>query len=148
MGKLDYQDIDPNIRALVRALNSFPGVETIGSCGGHDNPGPGQEFAGCWRVSLVFKTPQVLEFFAWMINDDYPSPVFLYPFAPPPQLNGFGNLRYVIRGFKGSDPDDLATFVVRMRDEEWPSAEEWGNRQDHGDEPVEAAAALDALADL
>ena len=45
-------DNDESIRALVNCLAGLPGIETIGSCGGHDNPQPGQHAAGSWFVSF------------------------------------------------------------------------------------------------
>jgi len=37
MGKtvIDYEAIDPNCREIVRTLNEYPGITTIGSCQGH-----------------------------------------------------------------------------------------------------------------
>lgn len=37
MIEVPYDEIDANIVPLVRALNSFPGIFTLGSCGGHPN---------------------------------------------------------------------------------------------------------------
>ena len=51
---IDYSKIDPSIRELVRALNAFPGVTTIGSCGGHPDPGPGQWPEGSWYIKMKF----------------------------------------------------------------------------------------------
>lgn len=34
---LDYDQLDPGIRDLVRALNTFPGIETVSSCEGHQD---------------------------------------------------------------------------------------------------------------
>ncbi len=33
-----YEDIDPEIRPLVRLLNDIPGISTRWSCAGHDRP--------------------------------------------------------------------------------------------------------------
>jgi hypothetical protein len=49
---IDYSFIDPNMRRLVRAMNALPGIRTMGSCGGHDNPGPTQQPAGHWFISF------------------------------------------------------------------------------------------------
>ena len=114
--------LDVNMRRLVRALNAFPGTETIGSCGGHPSPTPAQWPEGTWYVNLVFDgTPDAhfaLEFLAWAINNDYRRGgfrVMLYPYAPPPYMNEPGRvLRYHLEGY-GADPDALATFLSTMR---------------------------------
>jgi hypothetical protein len=66
---------------------------------------------GGWRV---------LEHLAWAINNDYRrggnSDVSLLPKAPPPFLNTPGEmLRFAVEGYNGSDPDDLAQFLNRVR---------------------------------
>jgi tRNA(Phe) wybutosine-synthesizing methylase Tyw3 len=33
---IPYDELDANIVRLVQALNHYPGVMTVGSCGGHD----------------------------------------------------------------------------------------------------------------
>ena len=38
--EVPYDELDENIVNLVRAVNSFPGIFTVGSCGGHPNPEP------------------------------------------------------------------------------------------------------------
>jgi hypothetical protein len=53
---VNYTFIDPNIRGLVKVLNSLEGVRTMGCCGGHKNPGPTQRPAGHWFVTFwVYK---------------------------------------------------------------------------------------------
>ena len=48
--KAPYAQLDQNIIELCRALNSFTGIRTIGSCGGHENPASYQLPAGAWHV--------------------------------------------------------------------------------------------------
>lgn len=45
-------EIDASIVDLVDTLNSIPGVETRGSCGGHRDPGPCQEAEHDFYVNL------------------------------------------------------------------------------------------------
>lgn len=59
MTNIPYDEIEPTIAPLVRALNALPGIRTIGSCGGHDNPDiPWQKPLGEWYVTFwVDHTP-------------------------------------------------------------------------------------------
>lgn len=117
-------DLDANMVSLVRALNAFDGITTIGSCGGHANLGPGQLGEGSFYVKLDLTWDHdgrfELEFLAWFINenlqmatqDDFPGHVVLMPTAPPPYLNGPGQcLHFVIEGSRGADPQELARQV-------------------------------------
>lgn len=116
---------DPSIRSLVAALNAFPGVATIGSCGGHENPGPGQWAAGKWYVKLIFDQDDdgwlALEFLAWAINNDYRRAdhhVILYPTSPPPWLNQPEEmLSFSLEGHDGCSADSLAAFLDRVRED-------------------------------
>lgn len=117
------KDIDPRIRRLVRALNSFDAVFTIGSCGGHPPPLKGGQWAeGTWYVKFNVEHNargwRALEFLAWLINRDYARAhhVELYPTAPPPYLNGPGQvLSFALEGFEGEDPDGLARWMGAAR---------------------------------
>lgn len=50
--EINYPAIDENIRDLVRAMNALPGIETLGSCGGHESPTTIQQPEGSWFVSF------------------------------------------------------------------------------------------------
>ena len=126
---IDYSEIDTSMRELVRALNAFQGVNTIGSCGGHPEPGPGQWPEGCWYVKMTFDHNEdgwmALEFLAWAINRDYSSAhkVILYPTSPPPYLNEPGKmLTFALEG-RENDPDDLAHFLNMEREHDFISAD-------------------------
>src|SRR4051794_7344531 len=87
-------ELDPNIIALVEALNAFKGVTTVGSCGGHPDRDPGQEPAGEWIVSFRLAPDEhgwrAVEFLACLVNNAprrSGSKVRLEPFSPPPYLN-------------------------------------------------------------
>lgn len=124
MEDLDYASLDPNIAPLVKALNSFRGVQTIGSCGGHAEPKGGQWEEGTWYVKFeVAKTEEgcyALEFLAWIVNCDGKragTPVYLYPYAPPPQLNPPGELlSYCLEGYEGHNPLQYAEFLAYSKD--------------------------------
>src|SRR5690242_14297251 len=87
-------DLDRNIVSLVEALNAFRGATTVGSCGGHPDPGPGQKPAGEWTVSFRLAPDnhgwRALEFLAWFVNNDARRSgmnIRLEPFSAPPYLN-------------------------------------------------------------
>ncbi len=119
-----YKDLDPNIDALVKALNAFPGITTIGSCGGHENPTLAQAPAGSWWVKMEIARDDdghfALEFLAWLINHGgrcAGSRVILLPDAPPPYVNFPGRvLTYLLEG-EGEDPDELAAWINKCRRE-------------------------------
>lgn len=50
--EVPYWDIDENMIRLVKALNDYPGVTTLGCCGGHENPSPIQHPLGHWFVTF------------------------------------------------------------------------------------------------
>lgn len=55
---IPYDEIDLTIIPLVRALNDLPGIRTIESCGGHENPNvPWQKPLGSWYVTFVCISP-------------------------------------------------------------------------------------------
>jgi len=123
MPRIPYREIDPNIVALVRVLNAFPTVTTIGSCGGHVNPGPCQAAEGSWDISFTVTHNEDgwldLEFLTWVINGyevDRGQSVRLEPYAPPPYLNEPGRcLRFVLAGWDGCDPHTIAKDIRRLR---------------------------------
>lgn len=48
------EGIDPNIQALVVAVNKLQGIFTTGSCGGHEKPKKGQCGPNEWYVQFDF----------------------------------------------------------------------------------------------
>lgn len=119
-----YDDLDATIVTLVRALNRYPGVMTVGSCGGHEViTTPSQWEAGSWYVKFRLPSDKfgwyLLEHLAWVVNEDYrlaDPRVILLPTAAPPYLNTVGQcLYFVVEGRDGVDPDDLAGFLDETR---------------------------------
>lgn len=116
-------ELDPNIVALVEALNAFRGVTTVGNCGGHPDPGPGQKPAGEWSVSFRLAPDEhgwrALEFLAWLVNNDARrggSKVRLEPFAAPPYLNTPGECLVLhLTGWGGEDPEGVARMLDESR---------------------------------
>jgi hypothetical protein len=121
-------EIDPKIRLLVDALNAFYGVATIGSCGGHAEPLKGGQWPdGSWYVTFEVRRNthgwRALEFLAWLVNHDYihaEPHVRLYPDSLPPYLNKPGSmLKFALEGWQDANPDALATFMNRLREESY-----------------------------
>jgi hypothetical protein len=120
-------DLDPNIRTLVKALNAFDGVQTIGSCGGHKNPSPAQWGKGTFYVKFELEWTTegrfALEFLAWFFSDycqrsDVSGFVRLMPVAAPPFLNAPGEcLYFVVEGFNEADPELIGSRLNRLRKE-------------------------------
>lgn len=121
-GKKDipYDELDANIVNLVRALNRYPGVMTVGSCGGHEIiTNPSQWQAGTWYVKFTLPSGKfgwyLLEHLAWVVNEDYRGSgknVMLLPTSAPPYLNTVGQcLHFIIEGYSGENPDELAEFL-------------------------------------
>lgn len=133
MGKLDYDEIDANIAPLVSVLNSFQGVSTVGSCGGHKEPLSGGQWAeGTWYIRLEFADSAhgkfALEFLAWVINHDgrkAGSQVHLFPDALPPYLNEPGKmLSYLIEGHGDDEPVKKAAHLNAAKENFYVSPEE------------------------
>ena len=116
--------LDPPIRPLVRALNSFAGIRTIGSCGGHPAPLKGGQWEeGTWYVTFRVDRSDdgwfALEFLAWAINHDHArggGHVTVVPTAPAPYLNGPGTvLRFALEGYGGEDPLAFAAHLAKLK---------------------------------
>jgi hypothetical protein len=128
----EIPDLDPNIRALVAVLNSFETIHTTGSCGGHADPGPGQDPQDVWSVTFDVDHSEegwvALEWLVWLINNDYRRgghDVFLGPYAPPPYLNTPGQcLSFHLGGHK-ENPDTLAEWIAEQKVECYYTPAEW-----------------------
>lgn len=124
MGDLNYDEIDLNVRGLVEVLNAAPGLRTIGSCGGHENPKRGGWKAPDWYVLFeIDRTDEgwlSLEFLAWAINGNRRLEGYnalLIPTSPPPYLNTPGRmLRFALEG-NGDDPEEFACWLEEIVEE-------------------------------
>ncbi len=114
--------MDLNIVPLVRVLNAFDGIDTVSSCGGHENPGPAQYEAGSWYVKFRVEWNEAgrsaLEFLSWSINNEALKAgrdVILYPYAQPPDYARPGEgLSFVLEGHNEEDPIAFAAWLERM----------------------------------
>lgn len=101
--------IDENIATLVATLNSLPGISTNSSCGGHENPGPGQAPAGEWYVDFYLIPHQLawqsLELVALTIGE-------LQCCGSTVELKVWhdGGVRFDLRGHD-CDPNELAAMI-------------------------------------
>lgn len=134
--EVPYDQLDPPVRALCRALNSFSGILTIGSCGGHLAEDAFRA-ENRWWVSFGLDVAEdgrptyaawlALEFIAWAFRDMWRGGyrVEIAPVSLPPYLNEPGQmLAFSIEGWRDTDgtgegiePDRVAQFL-----EEWNAA--------------------------
>jgi hypothetical protein len=130
-----YDELDPPIRELVRVLtDGFSGIETIGSCGGHDDGSPGGMHASADERWVTFglepadASAQVaapsdrawldMEFLVyWMsvLRREQGLDVEVFPWASPPHLNEPGRmLSFELRGWRQDgkgEPDEVAEWI-------------------------------------
>ncbi len=119
-----YDDMDPNIVSLVKAINEFPGIYTVSSCGGHRNNKPYQLPAGSWEVMFMLEAARVyspsvdawlsLEALAYAFSKCFnasPGEIRLSVYSPSPALNGPGeSITFVLEG-KDVDPEKVAAWL-------------------------------------
>ena len=119
MTLLNYDDLDPNIRNLVRSINAYQGVVTIGSCGGHDNPQGVQRPAGEWFVT--FKIAHTRG--GWRSLELISGAVTLDPWrtslkvctARPGSATGRA-MFFSFEGWNRADPERAAAWLNRIRE--------------------------------
>lgn len=124
-----YEELDENIVGLVKILNEFEGIYTVGSCGGHANNKHYQKPEGEWMVvfNVEFNGTEVsvegwfgLEFLVWFCNNNlYRSgyQVNISPYSAPPYLNHPGNtISFTFEG-KGVLPDFVVEELKKLKEE-------------------------------
>jgi len=121
--KAPYEELDRNIVQLVEALNSFDGIRTIGSCGGHSNPKVGQMSEGEWLITFMVDHTEdgwfALEFLTWFINSNLARngyQVMLTPCAFPPYHNVPCESLYFALDGEDIDADWVAEELVTTKD--------------------------------
>lgn len=125
-----YDEMDQNIVTLAKVLNSFDGIYTIGSCGGHEDPEPYQNAEGTWRILFCLQTatsyaPSTaawlsLEFIVWAFNNDFRRggwDVNITAYSPPPYLNELGNSISFSAEGNSVDPDEVAEMLRRFKED-------------------------------
>lgn len=118
-----YDELDPNIVNLVRALNEFPGIATSESCGGHGDDIDGKP--PLWQVWISVETEEdewrptaegwlSLEFITYAMRSMAGAKTEAFGF--PPQANfPSESIYFVVEG--SSDPDDAAAGLLAMKAE-------------------------------
>jgi hypothetical protein len=117
--RVPYKEIDTPIAPLVRAVNRFPGIHTVGSCGGHDTTtNASQAPKGHWWLTFQVDHTEEgwisLEFIAWAMRDvsRAGSNVLLQPFSLPPYLNYPGQMLLFQLALGVESPDDSPDKVA------------------------------------
>lgn len=116
------EPIDARVQKLVAALNRFPGITTIGSCGGHPDPGPRRWPQGtCYVKFRVTETDGGLfsvQVLAWLLRDFRQAGLAwrLVRLTPPAGMQEpEGEMTFALEGLWGTDPDALADFLDVQR---------------------------------
>lgn len=115
-------DMDANIVSLVQALNAWPGIQTVSSCGGHKDNKDYQLPMGEWQVMFQLEPARVyspsvqawlsLEALAYGFSKRFESDkVCLTVFSTDPFLNGSGESIYFNLKGKDIEPDAAAKFL-------------------------------------
>ena len=142
----EYAEMDAPVRQLVKVLNGLPGVRTLSSCGGHENPlTPDSLPPEEWCVTIALEPADLradvhapspdgwldLEFLTYMVNRSPPlrtRAVEIVADAKPPHLNFPGRMvAFNVQGWRdgegGIEPDEVAAEIERgLRELYFPSA--------------------------
>ena len=120
MNTIPYAELDANIVHLVRALNAFPGISTIGCCGGHENPSEIQRPLGEWFVTFhVAHTKggwRSLESIAGAVTLD-PWRTSLTTHTSQPGHATGRSLFFSLQGWEFADPERIAAYLDRLREQ-------------------------------
>ncbi len=122
MFTIPYDELDTNIVELVRAINSFPGIYTVGSCGGHPNNKDFQNREGTFDIVFQLEVEGrrptedawlSLEFLVYIFNNVFyrtGSKVFVGPYSAPPHYNKPGStITFRLGGEE--DPNEIAELL-------------------------------------
>ncbi len=120
MRSINYSELDANIAELVRALNAFSGIETIGSCGGHENPTEIQRSLGEWFVTFKVLHTQggwrSLEYIAGVpLLDPHRTSLTVHT-SQPGHATGRA-LFFSLQGWDFADPIRTTNYLNRVREQ-------------------------------
>src|SRR5262245_52964908 len=92
--EVPYDEIEPAVRDLCRAINEFPGIVTCDSCqgliDGHRPGEPWSVYFGCDRLASLEGYASI-EFLVWLQREARAAgfrDLYVGVNAPPPYLNG------------------------------------------------------------
>ncbi len=111
-------DIDGNIQQLVSELNSFPGVATFSSCGGHPNPSTqSQRSAGEFEVGFniypLHGGWRSLELIASVVSECVEHDKLTITVW---SMGGGSSVCFELVGCENADPDLLAKSLSTARE--------------------------------
>jgi hypothetical protein len=113
-----YDEIDPAIVELCRAINEFPGIATMESCQGFvDGHRPGQPWAVYFGMAPDV-TPAgyaSIEFLTWVACDAAKSGWEINVYSPPPYLNEVCRSMYFILSSLNEHPDKAAAWIRKLK---------------------------------
>jgi hypothetical protein len=119
MHHISLTKLDENIRELVIALKQFPGITVIASCGGHDNPEPGQKPPNQWLVSFYIRDTMAgrksLEFLVWAVDGIYQARPHRGTVMIKVSPHYTGNRRWWTVSGVDSDPNLLAHWLMQLQ---------------------------------
>ena len=123
-----YDELDANVVELVRAINSFPGIYTVGSCGGHPNNQDFQSREGTFDIVLQLEVESMrptedawlsLEFLVYIFNNVFYGTgikVFVGPYSAPPHYNEPGST-ITFRAGGEENPDEIAELLLDQKNQ-------------------------------
>jgi hypothetical protein len=114
---IPYNQLDTNIISLVEVLNSLPGIKTLGSCGGHENPTSIQQPLGEWFVSFYVAHTKggmrSLEYIAGSLSWSNRRANLEVSTSAPGYATGRA-LFFVLSGWDFLEPDDIAKIIAEI----------------------------------
>lgn len=128
MIEVPYEELDQNIVELVRVFNGFPGVFTVGSCGGHANPKNYQSPEGSWDIVFILEIKDdrptseawlSFEFLVYAFNNWFYRTglkVDLSAYSAPPHFNEPGQT-ITFRVVGDEDPAQIAKELFALKKE-------------------------------
>lgn len=118
------EPIDARVQDLVATLNHLPGITTLGSCGGHPDPGPRQWPAGACYVKFTASEAGgglvSVHFINWVLRDfrRQGTPWRVVGLRPPADVAAPPDeLVFALEGYLGTDPDELAEVLEGQREQ-------------------------------
>lgn len=118
--QIDYSQLDPKIRTLVKIMNALPGIYTTGSCDGDNVPGAGWDVAFC--VSSRKRGMLSLDIISSACGYEFDPLITVRghyngPYSEPKRLPSGGHIptgrlmTFMLEGLK-SNPEQVAAHIA------------------------------------